>query len=297
MSWIILALISTVFFSASGLLDKFILNTHSFDSKSYIICQILVQQLFLIPIFIFAGVEFTYPVSIFAILLGSLQVIPAIYYIRAMQDEEVSRVTALEYLYIVFVFLGAAVLLGETLTLKHYVGGLLLTVSVVLVSYRFKGNDSLPGISPAIKQFYIYWAFTAFYFLALKYFLASMNEWNLLAWSSVGNLIMVAPLLTDKGVRRDTLNFFENHTSAIVPLLSEEIFHFLGFVCSISAYALGSVSLVTTVGALQPFMTLISVVAVSQFKPGLLNEELNSNTLVQKFISVVLVCIGIYFIY
>lgn len=297
MSWIILALISTVFFSASGLLDKFILNTHSFDSKSYIICQILVQQLFLIPIFIFAGVEFTYPVSIFAILLGSLQVIPAIYYMRAMQDEEVSRVTALEYLYIVFVFLGAAVLLGETLTLKHYVGGLLLTVSVVLVSYRFKGNDSLPGISPAIKQFYIYWAFTAFYFLALKYFLASMNEWNLFAWSSVGNLIMVAPLLTDKGVRRDTLNFFENHMSAIVPLLSEETFHFLGVICSISAYALGSVSLVTTVGALQPFMTLISVVAVSQFKPGLLNEELNSNTLVQKFISVVLVCIGIYFIY
>lgn len=297
MSWIILALISTVFFSASGLLDKFILNTHSFDSKSYIICQILVQQLFLIPIFIFAGVEFTYPVSIFAILLGSLQVIPAIYYMRAMQDEEVSRVTALEYLYIVFVFLGAAVLLGETLTLKHYVGGLLLTVSVVLVSYRFKGNDSLPGISPAIKQFYIYWGFTAFYFLALKYFLASMNEWNLFAWSSVGNLIMVAPLLTDKGVRRDTLNFFENHMSAIVPLLSEETFHFLGVICSISAYALGSVSLVTTVGALQPFMTLISVVAVSQFKPGLLNEELNSNTLVQKFISVVLVCIGIYFIY
>jgi hypothetical protein len=124
-----------------------------------------------------------------------------------------------------------------------------------------------------------------------------MNEWNFFAWSSVGNLIMVAPLLTDKGVRRDTLNFFGNHTSAIGALLSEETFHFLGVICSISAYALGSVSLVTTVGALQPFMTLISVVALSQIKPGLLNEELNSSTLVQKFMSVVLVSIGIYFIY
>ena len=296
-SWIILALVSTVFISASGLLDKFILSIHSFNPKSYIICQILIQQLFIIPIFIFAGVEFTYPVSIFAILLGSFQVIPAIYYMRAMQNDEVSRVTALEYLYLIFVLLGAAVLLGETLTLKHYIGGLLLTVSVVLVSYRFKGNDSLPGISPAVKQFYIYWVFTAFYYLALKYLLASMNEWNLFAWSSVGNLLMVAPLLTDKGVRRDTLNFFGNRTSAIGALLSEETFHFFGVICSISAYALGSVSMVTTVGALQPFMTLISVLALSQFKPGLITEELNSNTLVQKFMSVVLVSIGIYFIY
>ncbi|VVB63186.1 EamA-like transporter family protein [uncultured archaeon] len=297
MSWIILALISTVFFAASGLLDKFILSTHSFNSKSYIICQIFVQQLFIIPIFLFAGVEFTYPVSIFAILLGSFEVIPAIYYTRAIQNEEVSRVSALEYVYLIFVFLGAAVLLGETLTLKHYIGGLLLTVSAVLVSYRFKGSDSLPGISPAIKQFYIYWTFTAFYYLALKYFLASMNEWNFFAWSSVGNLIMAAPLLTNEGVRKDTLNFFENHTSAIGALLYQGTFHSLGVICSISAIALGSVSMVATVGALQPFMTLISVVALSQFKPGLITEELDSSVLMQKFMSVVLVSIGIYFIY
>lgn len=297
MSWIILALLSTIFFSASGLLDKFILSIDSFNSKSYIICQILVSQLFVIPIFILAGVEFIYPTSIFVILLGSVQVLPAIYYMKAMQNEEVSRVTALEYLYLIFVFLGAAVLLGETLTIKHYIGGLLLTVSIVLVSYRFKGNDSLPGLSPAIKQFCVYWVFTAFYYLALKYFLATINEWNLFAWSSLGNLIMVVPLLADKGVRKDTLNFFRGSKSAIGALLSEEAFHFLGVICSIFAYALGSVSLVTTVGALQPFMTLMSVVALSQFKPGLFNEELSSSTLVQKFMSVILVSIGIYFMY
>jgi uncharacterized membrane protein len=297
MNWIILALISTVFFAIAGLLDKFILSTHSFDSKFYIVCQIILQQLFIIPVFLFAGVEFTYPASIFAILLGSFQVIPAIFYIKAMQNEEVSRVTALENVYPIFVLLGAAVLLGETLTFKHYIGGLILTVGAVLVSYRFKGNGGLPGISPAIKQFYVYWAFTAFYYLALKYLLASMNEWNLFAWSSVGNLIMVAPLLADEGVRRETLNFFGNHTSAIGALISEETFHSLGMICSISAIALGSVSLVTTVGTLQPFMTLISVVALSQFKPGLISEELNSGALMQKFMSVVLVSVGICFIH
>ena len=61
MSWLILALMSTISFAASGILDKFILNNYSANSKSYIICQILVQQIFVIPIFLFAGVEFTYP--------------------------------------------------------------------------------------------------------------------------------------------------------------------------------------------------------------------------------------------
>ncbi len=115
------------------------------------------------PVFIFAGIEFVYPASLFAILLGAIQVIPSIYYLKAMQTEEVSRVTSLEYLYLIPVFLGAAVLLGETLTLKHYVGGFLLTSSVLLISYRFGSNDISKGISPAMKQFYIYWAFMALY--------------------------------------------------------------------------------------------------------------------------------------
>jgi drug/metabolite transporter (DMT)-like permease len=168
---------STASFAASGIIDKFILNSYSGDSKSYIICQILVQQLFILPIFLFAGIEFSDPISIFAIFLGAIQVIPSIYYMKAMQTEEVSRVTSLEYLYLILVFFGAAILFGETLTLKHYIGGLLLTVSVLFVSYKFSGNDGFHGISPAIKQFYIYWAFTAFYYLALKYFLTSMDEW------------------------------------------------------------------------------------------------------------------------
>lgn len=295
MSWLILALVSTIFFAASGLLDKFILSARSFDPRSYIICQIFVQQLFIIPIFLFAGIEFTYPTSIFAILLGIVQVVPSIYYMRAIQEEEISRVTALEYLYLIFVFIGAAVLLRESLTLKNYVGGFFLTISVVLVSYRFNGNGR-PGISPAIKQFYIYWAFTAFYYLALKYFLVSMDEWNLFAWTSAGNLLTVVPLLANKSVRNGTLSFFGNGKSAIFALLSGETFHFLGLICSISAYALGSVSLVSTVGALQPFVTLISVVALSQFKPGVLDEDITSNTLVQKSLSVVLLSMGIYLI-
>jgi len=288
---------STISFAASGILDKFILNNYSANSKSYIICQILAQQIFVIPIFLFAGVEFTYPNSLFAIFLGAIQIIPSIYYMKAMQTEEVSRVTSLEYLYLILVFLGAGVLLGESLTLRHYLGGFLLTCSVLMISYRFGDNRGWNGISPVMKQFYVYWAFTALYYLALKYFLTSMNEWNLFAWSSIGNLIVLFPLLADRSIRRASFSFFTNRKIAVGVLLSEEVFHFLGVMCSISAYAMGSVSLVSTVGALQPFITLISVIGLSQFRPGMIDEELSSGALAQKFVSVILVSIGICLIY
>jgi hypothetical protein len=99
-----------------------------------------------------------------------------------------------------------------------------------------------------------------------------MNEWNFFAWSSLGNLIMVLPLMANMGVRKETLNFLGNRTMALGALFSEEAFHFLGVICSIFALALGSVSLVTSVEALQPFTTLISVVVISLFKPGCLTK-------------------------
>jgi len=161
-SWLILALMSTISFAASVILDKFILNNYSANSKSYIICQILVQQIFVIPIFLFAGVEFTYPNSLSAIFLGAIQVIPSIYYLKAMQTEEVSRVTSLEYLYLILVFLGAGFLLGESLTLRHYLGGFFLICSVLMISYRFGDNCGFKGISPVMRQFYVYWALSLF---------------------------------------------------------------------------------------------------------------------------------------
>ncbi len=71
---------------------------------------------------------------------------------------------------------------------------------------------------------------------------------------------------------------------------------FLGIIFSIFAYALGSVALVTSVGALQPMLTLILVVALGLFLPGRVKEELDRNSLVQKGLSFVVVVIGIYFV-
>ncbi len=292
--WLIFALIGTISFSAAGVLDKFMLSSYASDSKSYIVCQAIAQQIFTIPIFLIVGADFTYPASIIALLAGALQVLPAVYYLRAMKVEEASRVAALVYLYPLFVFLGATLLLGESLGAKHYAGVMLLLASAFLISYRHGGSS--PVLSPALKPFISYWIVTAAYYLVLKCLLSSMDEWDLYIWASLGDLIGSMPLLINSDVRCEVSEFFGKGSLAIGALLSEEVFQFLGTIFSIFAYAAGSVTLVTSVGALQPIITLGLVIALGIFLPGVLKEELDRNSLIQKSTSFILVVVGIYFI-
>ncbi len=296
--WLILALMGTIFFSAAGVLDKFLLCSYTYDSKAYIICQVAVQQVFTVPVLILMDVDFVYPGSVLAMALGAMQILPSIFYLRAMQVEEASRVAAMEYFYPVFVFLGAFFFLGESLALRHYIGGSLLIISVLLISCKFKSSSSncTSMISPALRPFISYWIVMAIYCIALKYLLASMNEWQLYTWSSFGNLIAALPLLASPDVRRDVQSFLRRGNSAIGGLISEETFMFLGLIFSIFAYALGSVALVTSIGALQPILTLVLVVVIGLVLPGRVKEELDGNSLFQKSLSFIMVIIGIYFL-
>jgi EamA-like transporter family len=219
---------------------------------------------------------------------------------RAVQVEEASKVAAMGYFYPVFVFLGAFFFLGETLALRHLAGGLLLVIGVLLISYRHadkrEGSFLKLALSPALRPFIPYWVSMAIYCITLKCLLASMDEWHIYVWSSLGSLMAVMPLLANSSVRRGVLGFFENGTSAVGALLSEETFMFLGIIFSISAFALGSVTMVTSVSALQPVLTLLLIIVLGIILPEKVKETLDRNSLIQKSLSFIIVVIGIYFV-
>ena len=311
------AFLGTIFFSVAGLLDKFLLSSYTKDSNAYIVCQVLASQLFTIPVFLIAGADFVYPQSLIALLFGSLQVFPCFFYMKALKIEEISKVTALEYVYPLFVFIGSVLLLGEVMELKHCIGGLLLLVGTLLLSYKKNGSDQidlyskrsnnnrlnskpfLSALSPAIKPFLSYWILTAVYYLSLKYLLISIDEWDLYIWSSLGSMMVVLPLLGISSIRTEVKSFFSQGGLAVGTLISEETFQFLGIIFSLFAYAIGSVTLVSSVEALQPIMTVLLILGLGVLMPKLakvMNEKTDWCSLKQKGISFGMVAIGIYFV-
>jgi drug/metabolite transporter (DMT)-like permease len=311
LEWLILAFLGTVFFSGAGILDKLLLSKCTNDSKAYIVCQVLAQQLFTIPVLLIVGPKFMYPESLIAMLFGCLQIFPAFFYMKAMQTEEASKVSAMEYVYPVFVFIGSVFLFGEVLDLKCCAGGLLLVAGTLLLSYKknviVSGSNSrgpkiltnLVALSPTIKPFMSYWILTAIYYLSLKYLLVSMDEWHLYTWSSLGGIMVVLPLLSKQSIRSEVTDFFAGGGVAVGALISEEIFQFLGLIFSMFAYAIGSVTLVSSVGALQPILTVLLILGLGVLAPKLakeMNERTDRRALVQKGISFLVVMIGIYFV-
>lgn len=318
LEWFAFAFLGMTFYSVAGLLDKYLLSSYAYDSNAYIVCQVLASQLFTIPVFLIAGANFVYPQSLLALLFGSLQILPCYYYMKALKIEEISKVSALEYAYPLFVFIGSALLLGEVLEIKHCAGGLMILVGTLLISYNKNSSDKfdlysngfidnglisnpfvrfISNLSPAIRPFISYWVLTAAYYLSMKYLLISIDEWNLYVWSSLGSLVAVLPLIGIPSIRSEVKGFFTKSGFAVGALISEETFQFLGIIFSIFAYAVGSVSLVSSVGALQPIMTVLIIVGLGILTPKLANvidEKTDWCSLKQKGISFLTVAIGIY---
>jgi drug/metabolite transporter (DMT)-like permease len=322
MEWLTLAFLGTLFYSVAGVLDKYLLSSYTNDSNAYIVCQVLASQIFIIPVLLVSGAEFIYPQSLLALLFGCFQVFPSFFYMKALQIEEASKVSALEYIYPLFVFAGSVLLFGEVLEIRHCIGGLLLLISTLIISYKFDSSDSKDLysynlnnnnlfnnrlssklfsslLSPVIKPFLSYWVMTAAYYIALKYLLVTIDEWNLYIWSSLGGLITVLPLLFVPSIRSEVRGFFGQGGSAVKALISEETFQFLGIIFSIFAYAIGSATLVSSVGALQPIVTVLLILMLGTLMPKLAKatqEKTDWNSLKQKSISFIAVAIGIYFV-
>lgn len=289
MNWLILALFGTVSFTLAGLLDKLILDRYMQEPKVYLLCQVLAQQVFALTAFAFIRPGFVFPDALLAVALGSIQVLPTVYFLRAIKEDELSRVTSLEYFYVVLVFFFSASLLDESLPARNYAGAALILLSSIIVAYT---PNSLT--TPALRHILPYWVMNTIYYLVMKYLLCSMGEWEMYIWSSFGNLIAVVPFLRSGGSTGLCQMLSSAHT--LCSVLVEEAFQFLGMILFIFAYARGPLALVNGVGALQPMMTFISILVIRSVYSGIIEEDTCRGAVMRKFSAVSMVALGIYFI-
>jgi uncharacterized membrane protein len=294
--WFILSLVGASALAVTGVIDKFVLSKYVRDPLAYLAALVVMQQMLIAVIPLYLGWGFIYPQTFYAMAAGGIQVVLWAAYLLALHVEETSRVAAMVFVFPVFVFLGSFLFLGETLAAKDYAGGALLVGSALLISYRPAEPGGPAIISPALRYMAVFWIFSAVYALAAKYLLDFMSEWHLILWSSLGSLLAVLPLLSREPVRREFSAYLHRGPFLLSALLADEVFDFLGRGAFIFAYAVGSVALVSSVAALQPFITLIYVIVLGLFVPGVLKEELDRKTIALKTIAVILIIAGVYLV-
>lgn len=139
MQWIIFALLSAVFAALVGIFGK--VGIKGIDSTLATSVRGVVMAVFLVLVSLILGKAkllhtIENRVLVFIILSGVAGALSWLFYFFALKTGPVSGVAALDRLSVVFVLIIAAIFLGEHLTWKTGIGGVLITAGAVLMTLK-----------------------------------------------------------------------------------------------------------------------------------------------------------------
>ena len=285
MFWFLLALVATVLYSVVNISDKVLVSKYLKNPfLGTIVCDITI-----IPI---VGIAFLVrppeilKISEFLMVLAAtlFGIAGVLLYFKAMQKTEASRlVVALQSLPL-FVLVLAVVFLGERLSYTQIFGIISIVVAATIVSEGRLGKNKWVLAAFLCS---LLWAMEA---IVTKYLLGSVDYWSLFLWSSLMALSIYAIALP---------LYFKELKSTIIAKPKLLVFgflsagsYFLAYVLELMALTIGYVSLVSAVGALQPFIVLAFAFVVSRFAPFLFKETFDVKSVITKIASVILAIFG-----
>jgi transporter family protein len=139
MQWILFALLSAVFAALVAIFGK--IGIKGIDSTLATSVRAVVMAVFLVLVSLILGkAKLLHSIEnktlLFIVLSGVSGAISWLFYFFALKTGPVSGVAALDRLSVVFVLILAALFLGEHLTWKTGIGGILITAGAVLMTLK-----------------------------------------------------------------------------------------------------------------------------------------------------------------
>jgi drug/metabolite transporter (DMT)-like permease len=239
-------------------------------------------------------ISFGYPGIIFAIFSGVCITFSLLFYNISMMKEEASRVVSLIYLYPLFVAILANIFLKEALNNLDYLGIFSLIIGGFLISVkRFTFNRViLTKVITFILASSFIWAISD---VLAKVSLNTIDPWSLFFWSLFGSFISGWAMLLSPIIRKDFFMDIKNmkrKTSSLIVITC--LIYYFAEICFFLALSEKYVSLISAISSLQPLITFIYILIVSNFVPSILVEKLRKKTILIKLIAISLICVGIY---
>lgn len=295
-AWIYFVLIAELIWAFTSLFDKIILSKGYIKNPFVFIVfngLMNVLLLFLLPFFDFEPLS---KLDLFiALTAGLFLTFGVLFYYKAVQSEEISRVLMLWQFIPIFVLVMSFLFLGEILTKNHFVGFLLLLVAGLVISYK-KVNGKLK----LSNAFYFMLGSTlliSVYYVISKHIYGITSFWNAFMWLRVAAFSGVFVLLIPS-IRKQFITTMKNMGSSIKGLLGFKMiidfsaFIFLGF-----AILNGPISLISALGsATAPIFIFFITLFTSIYLPNVIKEEIGKKSILTKVAAILLIIIGIIFV-
>lgn len=303
-NWFLIALISPILLSFVNHLDKYMLSKYSKDrGVGALLILSAVSSVIVLPIIFYFhhAIIFSVPTLdiLLLVLVGFLSALAFYFYLLGMDIEETSIVIPLFQLIPVFgYFLGFAIL-GESLNTPQILSSVLIMLGITFLTLEIDEERKLKIkfkvlILIALSSFFYALQDVLFKKVALVEDFWVSIFWQYISLAFAGLLIFIFV----KKFRLAFIDLFKTSGSKVISLnIGAEILYMIANITNSFALLLAPVVLVFVVSSYQPLFVFILGVLLTVFLPHIANEKISRKHLFHKFVSIVIIIIGSYFLY
>jgi uncharacterized membrane protein len=303
MTWFLIALIAPALWAATNHIDKYLLDRYfkgGGEGALFIFSSII--GLFFIPIVALIHPEaLQYPLSaaLLIALNGALYIVGLMPYVYALQKGDASVVIPLFQLIPVFSFVLAWIVLGETLTASQLIGGTIIILGSIALSFEMNEVKKLSFNKAAFWLMVLASFLTSLSFLFFKYFALEASLLTTAFWEYVGFFLTAIALFVFIPVyRRQFLKVLKENRVSVLSLNGiNEVLNIFGKFSFNFASLLVPITLVWFVVGFQPLFVFAYGLLLTLFFPHISKEKITRGHLAHRIVTICVMLIGTYFLY
>lgn len=296
-SWLLFALMAPFLWALTNVLDSALRRHFIKDELAFTWVTSAARLPFVVLLLLFGGFQIPpFPASVFLFLGGVLWTLPFLFYYKAMEIEEPSRIALLMQLVPVFTLTIAYFALGERLTFFQSTAFILLILGGGLAGVR--RFEKQWHLSKAILYLVVagfLWASSDILFK--KYELVSADFFSAFSMYFLGSFALSLALLFHSRGRKRILPHFKKLTRrAWVILITSLTAGMAGSVAFTYALTIGKASLTAVLIGAQPLFVLGFGLLFARWGSEFHKEDLTRPALMMKGISFLLIFAGLIFL-
>ena len=303
MNGFLLALVAPALWAISNHFDRYIVSKYF---KNAGVGTMMIFSSFIgvavLPVSLFMQKEaFSIsPVTALLIALnGCLYLVSVLPYLLALKKSDATVAVPMFQLIPVISFVLGWVFLGETLTSHQIIGGLLIVLGAIIISFEMEEGKKFKVRKDVLWLMFASSLLYSFHFLIFKVFAKDTQFWTTEMWENVGFIFFGLFLVF--GVRKYRQEFTSIIRTKGKPVIAlntlNEVVNITAKVVFNYATLLVPLALSWVAVGFQPVFVLIYSVFLAIFFPHISNEKVLGKHLVQKLASIAIMIIGVYILH
>ncbi len=300
MTWFFIALVAPFVWSIVNIADHYLISKYSEANKErssggLVLFSSLIAIFFAFFIMVFTKGIFDVSISdqLLLIASGALTVVWIVLYLYALEIEDTSAIVPWFLTIPIFGYILGYLFLGETLSIKQFVGSAIILLGVVFISFNFFDKEKKTKRKPVFYMLLVC-LIVAISGIIFKYVTIEGNFWVSSFWEYFGlGLTGFLIFLFIPKYREEFMHM--NRTGGKKIFIVNIVTEFLtisGNLVTNFALLLAPVAMVYLVGSFQPAIVLLLTIIGTKFLPHIIKEDISRKALIPKFIAILLMTIG-----